>query len=106
MGDYSGPVNYEPASIAGGSPVETPSGTPSIYRVEGEVTKKKISKTNDFQQAGEKYRSLSKMDQEHLVDNLIADLAPIDKPIQQRVIGNLTKADPELGNAVAAGLNL
>ncbi|MDH5781563.1 MAG: catalase, partial [Dehalococcoidia bacterium] len=106
LGEYSGPVNYEPASIAGGSPVEAPSETPSVYRVEGEVTKKKISKTNDFQQAGEKYRSLSQMDKEHLVDNLIADLMPIDKQIQQRVIANLTKADQELGRSVAEGLKL
>jgi catalase len=106
MGEYSGPVNFEPASVAGGSPVEASSETPSKYRVEGEVTKEKISKTNDFQQAGAKYRSLSKKDQEHLIDNLIADLTPIDKPIQQRVITNLTKADPELGKAIAEGLKL
>jgi catalase len=106
LGEYSGPVNYEPASIAGGSPVEAPLETTSVYRVEGEVAKKKISKTNDFQQAGEKYCSLSKMEQEHLVDNLIADLTPIDKKIQQRVIANLTKADPELGKSVAEGLKI
>ena len=81
-------------------------GTPRVYRIEGEVTRQKISKTNDFEQAGERYLSLSKMDQEHLVDNLIADLMHIDKPIQQRVIENLTKADPELGRSVAKGLQL
>ncbi len=46
------------------------------------------------------------MDQEHLVDNLVADLMHIDNPIQQRVIDNLTKADPELGRYVAEGLKL
>lgn len=106
LGEFSGPVNYEPSSLAGGSPVEAPAGTPYVYRVEGEVTRKKISKTKDFQQAGEKYRSLSKMNQEHLIDNLITDLMQIDKPIQQRVIENLTKADPELGKSVAEGLKL
>lgn len=55
---------------------------------------------------GEKYRSLSKIDQEHLIDNLIADLTPIDKQIQQRAIANLTKADPELGKSMAEGLKL
>jgi catalase len=79
-------------------------GTPRVYRIEGEVTRQKISKTNDFQQAGERYLFLSKMDQEHLVDNLIADLMHIDKPIQKRVIENLTKANKELGRAVAEGL--
>jgi catalase len=106
MGEYSGPVNYEPARIAEGSLVEAPSGTPSTFRVEGEVAKRKISKTNDFQQAGEKYRSLSKIDKEHLVDNLVADLTPIDRQIQLREIANLTKADPELGKLVTKGLKL
>jgi catalase len=46
------------------------------------------------------------MDQEHLVDNLITDLMHIDKPIQQRVIENLTKADSELGRSVAKGLKI
>jgi catalase len=103
-GAFSGPVNYEPNSLSGGMPMEAPAGTARVYRIEGEVTRHKISKTNDFEQAGERYRSLSKMDQEHLVDNLIADLMHIDKPIQQRVIDNLTKADQELGQSVAEGL--
>jgi len=106
LGKFTGPVNYEPSTIAGGSPVEAPAGAPYVLRVEGEVTRHKISKTNDFQQAGQKYRSLSKMDREHLVDNLAADLAHIDKSIQQRVIENLTKADPELGKSVATGLKI
>ena len=106
MDIYSGRVNYEPSTLDSGSPVEAPSGTPSVYSVEGEVAKKKISKTNDFQQAREKYVSLSKMDQEHLIDNLVADLTPIEKQIQLRAIANLTKAEPELGKAVAEGLKL
>jgi catalase len=44
------------------------------------------------------------MDQEHLIDNLIGDLMHIGKPIQKRVIDNLTKADPALGQAVEKGL--
>ena len=106
LGKFSGSVNYEPSSIAEGSPVEAPAGTPYVYRVEEKITRQKISKTNDFQQAGKKYHSLSKTDKEHLVDNLIADLMHIDRPIQHRVIENLTKVDPELGKSVVAGLKL
>jgi catalase len=97
-------VNYEPASISEGAPMESPVGTQSTFPVIGDAIRKKISKTNDFQQAQEKYLSLGKTDQKHLVDNLIADLKPIQKSIQQRVIANLTKADPELGKSVAKGL--
>ena len=104
--EFSGQVNYEPNSLADGMPKEAPSGTSRINRIEGEVTRQKINLTNDFAQAGERYRSLSKMDQEHLVDNLTADLMHIDKPIQQRIIENLTKADVELGKSVANGLKL
>jgi len=107
IGQFSGPVNYEPNSLGSGMPEEAPEeGTPRLYRLEGEVTRRKISITNDFGQAGERYHSLSKMDQDHLVDNLIADLMHIDKPIQKRMIENLTKADPELGRSVAEGLKL
>jgi catalase len=81
-------------------------GKARLYQLEGGVTRQKISLTNDFAQAGERYRSLNKMDQEHLIGNLIADLMNIDKPIQQRVIDNLTEADPELGRSVAKGLKL
>jgi catalase len=106
-GRFSGPVNYEPNSLGGGMPGESPEeGKPRVYKLEGEVTRRKIGLTNDFAQAGERYLSLNKMDQEHLVDNLIADLTNIDKPIRKRVIENLTKAKPELGKSVAKGLKL
>ena len=106
MGKYSGPVNYEPASIDGGAPMESPDGTQSTFQLGGDAAQKKISKTNDFQQAEAKYLSLSKTDQEHLIDNLIADLTPIQQKIQERVIVNLTKANSELGKSVAKGLKL
>jgi len=104
IGEFSGPVNYEPSSLGSDVPKEAPTSTSREYQMEGEVTRQKISITNDFAQAGERYRSLSKIDQEHLVDNLITDLMHIDKPIQKRVIENLTNANKELGRAVAEGL--
>jgi catalase len=106
IGRYRGPVNYEPATIDEGSPMESPAATQSKFQLSGEVARQKISKTNDFQQAEAKYLSLSKTDKEHLIDNLIADLTPIQKQIQERVIVNLSKANSELGKSVAKGLSL
>ena len=106
-GQFSGPVNYEPNSLAGGTPKEAiEEGKSRVYQLEGELTRQKISLTNDFAQAGERYHSLNKIDQEHLIDNLIADLMHIDKPIQKRVISNLNNADAALGRFVANGLKL
>ena len=81
-------------------------GSPRMYELSGEVARQKISLTNDFAQAGERFQSLSKMDKEHLIDNLVADLMHIPKQIQLRVIDNLTKADPKLGKSVAKGLKI
>jgi len=106
IGEFSGPVNYDPNSLGGGMSKDAPAGSPRVYQMEGEVTRQKISITNDFAQAGERYRSLSKIDQEHLVDNLITDLMHIDKPIKKRVAENLTKADPKLGKSVVKGLKI
>jgi catalase len=101
-----GTVNYEPNTLAGGMPSEAPVNATAQGHVEGDMVRKKIRLTNDFEQAGERYRSLGKVDQDHLVDNIVDSLGKADKPIQQRMVENLTKADPKLGKRVADGLKL
>jgi catalase len=71
-----------------------------------DISRQKISLTNDFEQAGGRYRSLGKIDQDNLIDNIVDSLGKADKPIQRRMVANLAKADPELGKRVARGLRL
>jgi catalase len=101
-----GTVNYEPNTLAGGVPHEAPATSIEKYHIEGDLVRQKISVTNDFEQAGQRHRSLSKIDQDHLVDNIVDSLGKADKPIQQRMVANLTNADPEFGKRVAEGLRL
>ena len=101
-----GTVNYEPNTLAGGMPREAQAIVAAKGHIEGDVTRRRISLTNDFEQAGERYRSLSKVDRDHLVDNIVDSLGKAEKPIQQRMMANLTKADPEFGKRVATGLKL
>ncbi|MEW6066812.1 MAG: catalase [Nitrospirota bacterium] len=96
-----GTVNYEPNTLAGGMPREAPATATTQGHVEGDIRRQKINLTNDFEQAGERYRLLSKVDQDHLVDNIVDSLGKADKPIQQRMIENLTKADSGFGKRVA-----
>jgi catalase len=103
---HTGAVNYEPNTLADGMPGEAPASPSEQYRLEGIAGRKKISLTNDFEQAGERYRSLSKVDQDHLVDNIAASLGKTEKDIQKRMVENLTKADAELGKRVAKGMKL
>ncbi len=105
-GTFSGPVNYEPNTLAGGLPGEAPVASTEVYRVEGDVNRKKIRLTNDFEQAGQKYRSMGKVEREHLTDNIVDSLGKAEKSIQKRIVANFTKADPDLGKRVAKGLKL
>jgi catalase len=101
-----GTVNYEPNTLAEGMPKEAPITCGMQEHLHGDIGRQKISSANDFKQAGERFRSLGKMDQDHLVDNIVDSLSHADKPIQKRMVENLGKADPEFGRRVAKGLKL
>jgi len=105
-GSFSGRVNYEPNTLGGGMPKEAPATATHVFRAEGDVNRKKIRLTNDFEQAGHKYRSMTKVEREHLIDNIVDSLGKADESIQKRVVVNFTKADPDLGKRVAKGLKL
>jgi catalase len=103
---YTGTVNYEPNTLAGGAPHEAQSSLAEDLTLSGKVVRQKINLTDDFRQAGERYRSLGKVDQDHLIDNICDSLGKADKPIQQRMIANFKKADPELGQRITKVLRL
>ncbi|CDQ40434.1 MULTISPECIES: catalase [Virgibacillus] len=68
--------------------------------VEGKLVRSDILKQDDFSQAGDYYQSLSAIQQEHLVNNLAADLAGISFSTRRIVLNYLSKASPELENRV------
>ena len=69
------------------------------------ITQKKISKTNDFAQAGDFYRSLTKGEQDNLIKNLSGDLGQVtDKDIQKTMIAYFYRADRDYGMQVAKAL--
>lgn len=73
--------------------------------VEGHLQRSDLPKPDDFTQAGEYYRALNPVHQEHLADNLAADLAGISPETQKVVMSYLHHASPELGSRVARQLN-
>lgn len=101
-----GTVNYEPNSLAAGQPSEAPPAPAGNIDLADSAVRRKISLTNDFAQAGERYRSLGKMDQNHLVGNIVDDLGKADKAIQKRMVIHLKQADAAFGKRVATGLKL
>ncbi|MBE1442515.1 catalase [Paenibacillus sp. OAS669] len=84
--------NWTPASLA-------TSGSGRF--VEGRLERSDLPKQDDFAQAGQYYHALAPVQQEHLADNLAADLASISPETQRIVLGYLHQASAELGERVA-----
>ncbi|MCM3272711.1 catalase [Paenibacillus elgii] len=98
-------VNYEPNS-ASGSPQEDPAYAESESPLTGPAVRQKIEKTDDFTQAGERYRSYTKQEQDNLIRNLVNDLKQTGQDIQLRAICNFFRADAEYGMRLAQGLGI
>jgi catalase len=98
-------VNYEPSSRGG--PVEaTPAGRPHQPYVAGQVGRQKLSRTNDYSQAGERYRAIERWERDDLIANLVGQLQQCNLDIQQRMVEHLSRCDAEYGQRVAAGLGI
>ncbi len=98
-------VNYEPNSTGGLSETlrSAPEYTPQVA---GPVGHFKISRTNDYKQAGEHYRAIEPWERDDLVLNLVDNLSQCEKHIQERMVWHFTQCDREFGARVAQGLGL
>ena len=96
-------VNYEPSSLNGLK--EAPrSGKDHTPNYNANLIREKIDRTNDFKQAGERFRAFEDWEREDLITNLVNTLAPAQKHIQEKMIELFTKCDPDYGKRVAEGL--
>lgn len=67
----------------------------------GTTQQTRIAKTQNFKQAGEFYRSLSKTQQQHLVSNLAGDLGQVkDVATRNTMLSFFYKADAQYGTAL------
>jgi catalase len=98
-------VNYEPTA-RGGPQEATRPGKPHTPYVAGHVVQQTLSRTNDYGQAGERYRSFEPWERDELISNLVGLLSECGEDIQQRMIAHFTKADPDYGQRVADGLGV
>nr|WP_284241563.1 catalase [Paenibacillus glycanilyticus] len=73
--------------------------------VQGHLVRSEIPKTDDFSQAGEYYNRLQPLQQEHLVENLAADLSAVSSETQAIVLSYLNQASNELAERVAGQIH-
>jgi catalase len=100
-----GTANYYPNTLGGGLPMQAPeTGETAQEFIEGNIVRESAM-IDPYTQAGEKYRSLSAAQKDHLVSNIVESLGQAFKPIQQRMLVHFLNADTDLGNRIAAGLD-
>ena len=99
-------VNYEP-SIHGGLREGTAPTVDEIGpEITGRLTRKRIPRTNDYKQAGQRYRLLLDWERDDLVNNFIALLGQCEQDVQLRMLWHFFLVENELGERVGQGLGL
>ncbi len=102
----TGEVNYQPSRVSD-KPEDVSFKHSNARYGDVSIVQMKISKPNDFQQAGEFYRSLSEGMKTNLVKNLVADLGQVkDREVLKIMTGRFYMADSDFGKRVAAALKL
>jgi catalase len=105
-----GRVNYDPSSLQGDSPCESPAGFRSAEVPSEEGAKQRIraeSFADHYSQARLFYRSQSKTEQAHMASALTFELSKVDAAhVREAIVGHLRHVDPELAQRVADGLGL
>jgi catalase len=96
-----GEVNYEPTNDAS-RPAQREQYKYLEYPVSGTTEQHKVRKGDDFKQAGEFYRSLSKVDQDHLIKNLASDIGQVQsQQIREVMVSRFYQADADYGARLA-----
>ncbi|MCZ2814046.1 MULTISPECIES: catalase [unclassified Modestobacter] len=99
-------VNYEPSILGGLREAEYPTHDEQGPEITGRLTRKRIDRTDDYTQAGQRYLLSEQWEKDDLVANLIANLSQCDRPIQERMMWHLFMAEDELGQRVGEGLGI
>ena len=98
-------VNYQPSTQANTLTDDSTFKVAQTHYNNVAISQRKIEKTNDFAQAGDLYRSLSKTTQDHLIANLVGDLGQVkSREVKMKMITFFYKADRDYGMRVATAL--
>lgn len=96
-------VNYEPSSMNGLKEAK-PGGKQHTPGYNARLVREKISRTNDFKQAGERFHMFEEWEREDLINNLVNTLAPCQQQIKDKMMEFFDKCDAEYGRRVREGL--
>jgi catalase len=99
-------VNYEPSALGGLSEAEEPRHDEVGPLITGRLTRARIPRTNDYLQAGQRYRLMEQWERDDLVHNFVTLLSQCEPQTQQRMVWHLLLVEDELGLRVGEGLGI
>ncbi|MEU5284252.1 catalase [Streptomyces sp. CA-278952] len=99
-------VNYEPSITGGLREAQYPTNDEQGPEIRGRLTRKRIPRTNDYLQAGQRYLLMEEWEQEDLVTNLVGMLSDCDRAVQERMVWHFLLVENDLGRRVGDGLGI
>ncbi|SHN77805.1 catalase [Geodermatophilus obscurus] len=107
LGEGQNPhVNYEPSIQGGLREAAAPAEDEIGPVITGRVTRKRIPRTNDYKQAGERYLLSEQWEKDDLVLNFVTNLEQCPREIQERMVWHFFMCEDELGQRVGDGLGI
>ncbi|MFF3439183.1 catalase [Streptosporangium sp. NPDC002721] len=99
-------VNYEPSITGGLREGQYPTYDEQGPIVSGQVTRKRIPRTNDYTQAGQRYLLMEEWERDDLVRNFVDMLSQAARPVQERMVWHFLMVEDDLGLRVGEGLGI
>ncbi len=99
-------INYEPSLVDGLSEADYPTHDEQGPEIRGRLTRKRLPRTNDYVQAGQRYQLMEPWERDDLVDNFVALIGECDRRVQERMVWHFLLVDDDLGLRVGEGLGI
>ncbi|WP_169944380.1 catalase [Microbispora sp. H11081] len=99
-------VNYEPSITGGLREGQFPTHDEQGPEIVGRLTRKRIPRTNDYKQAGQRYLLMEQWERDDLVENMTTMLSQCVRPVQERMVWHLLLVEDDLGLRVGEGLGI
>ncbi|OQS13117.1 catalase [Nocardia donostiensis] len=99
-------VNYEPSITGGLREGQLPTHDEQGPEITGRLTRTRIPRTNDYEQAGQRYQLMQAWEQDDLVTNLVTNIGQAAREVQERMVWHFYLCDDELGQRVGDGLGI
>jgi len=107
LGEGQNPhVNYEPSTMGGLREGTYPTHDEQGPEIRGRLTRKRIPLTNDYEQAGQRFRLMQDWERDDLVNNFVTLISEATRQVQERMVWHFLMVEDELGLRVGEGLGI